>query len=58
MSAAGGARSSTPGGDGTGGIMITTARGYNETRVSHVPFPGVVAELVDNNAKFCRGGGF
>ena len=38
--------------------MITTARGYNETRVSHVPFPGVVAELVDNNAKFCRGGGF
>jgi len=45
----------------TGGIMITPLPGVTTTKPGSatVPFPGVVAELVDNNARVLpRGGGF
>jgi len=45
----------------TGGIMITPLPGVTTTKPGSatVPFPGVVAELVDNNAKvLAQGGGF
>jgi acetyl-CoA synthetase len=45
----------------TGGIMITPLPGITTTKPGSatIPFPGVVAELVDNNAKVLpKGGGF
>jgi acetyl-CoA synthetase len=45
----------------TGGIMITPLPGVTTTKPGSatIPFPGVVAELVDNNAKVLpKGGGF
>jgi len=45
----------------TGGIMITPLPGVTTTKPGSatVPFPGVVAELVDNNARVLpQGGGF
>jgi len=45
----------------TGGIMITPLPGVTTTKPGSatVPFPGVVAELVDNSARVLpRGGGF
>ena len=45
----------------TGGIMITPLPGVTTTKPGSatMPFPGVVAELVDNNAKVLpQGGGF
>jgi acetyl-CoA synthetase len=45
----------------TGGIMITPLPGITTTKPGSatIPFPGVVAELVDNNGKVLpKGGGF
>jgi len=45
----------------TGGIMITPLPGVTTTKPGSatIPFPGVLAELVDNNAKVLpKGGGF